>query len=156
MINFKKKILSLNRFKNLNEFESIKNNRNLIFLIKKKQKKKVLKIFSNKNKSLYLREILGRKNFKKFNNFKFPQLYFYKKYDNFYLLEFEFINGKKPNFFEFNNIFNLLNERKYKHNLKEYLSKIKYQNPIKKKLYKFLLNNIENIFFTKSHGDFVS
>ena len=40
MINFKKKILSLNRYKDFNELENIKNNRNLIFLIKKKQKKK--------------------------------------------------------------------------------------------------------------------
>ena len=156
MINFKKKILSLNRYKDFNELENIKNNRNLIFLIKKKQKKKVLKIFFKKDKSLYFREISGYKNFKKFYNFKFPNLYFYNKYGDFYLLEFEFINGKKPNFFEFNNIFNLLNERKYKFNLKEYLNKIKYKNSIKEKLYNFLLNNIENIFFTKSHGDFVS
>ena len=136
-----------------------------IFIIRKKNSYKLIKVYLNKNnRNLFNREIEGYRFYSKKKTFKIPKLLNYSQNNKISFIEIEYIDGQKVNFFDYNKIFrkniklsNNISNKTYINQVSKYylLVKKKYFIKIKKDIEKFLKKNIFklNINVSFTHGD---
>ena len=128
-----------------------------IYLIKKSQKKIVIKFYRKQPNKMMLNEISGYKYFNKINVFKLPKLISFNKKARY--LEIEYIPGYRTSFFDIKKIFLRDGFSKKITTIQNYLDlKCKNKKEENYLLIKDFFNRYKilkkKIYISKSHGDF--
>ena len=128
-----------------------------IFLIKKLNKKNVIKFYKKQHNKILFNEISGYKYFKKKNLFKLPKIISFNKKKRY--LELEYIPGYKTSFFDIKKIFLKDDLVRKKITIQNYLGLIcknkKEENYLLvKNFFKIKKLLKKKIYISKTHGDF--